>query len=165
MIKNTVLILPDVHIPSHNPNYLAAWLDFLKRGFTEVVIIGDLFDADTLKRFPRNPGRTDTLGSELRETQKFLEKLCNIVWHPGVGEAVHYLEGNHEERYRNYYWKHAPALWGTRRTIPPRSMSSTDSSTSPICRPHAPALPTTAPPTLPGMPVQHMRPFSPWSTV
>jgi hypothetical protein len=116
--SQTRLVLPDVHIPFHDPELVMRWLDHARALKPDGVdILGDLMDCYTLSRFDRDPTRKADLSSEIDLTRTFLESLRAIV---GPKCDIRYSEGNHEDRLRKAVWKRAPELADMVKSVPER---------------------------------------------
>lgn len=112
-----VMVLPDLHIPFHHTALLDLWMKEAEREAPDtVVIIGDFLDCYSISRFDKNPQRRATLQGELDLGRNILQQLRESV--PAT-TAIHYLEGNHEDRLRKMLWHGARELESLRNlTIP-----------------------------------------------
>ncbi len=95
-----VLVLPDIHVPNHDPEALQIALDF-KNDWkpNKTIILGDLIDADAVSTFARGEVKVDQWEEYARARQILDEFKPQVL-----------LEGNHEQRFRrptNIPW----ALW------------------------------------------------------
>lgn len=111
----TILVVPDIHIPFEYPNAVEAYLCWgASMKPDRVVFIGDVIDAYTISRFDKNPGRKDSLQKEVNKAQELLAATSVLFSCP-----IHYMEGNHEDRLRKFLWSKAPHLADIRGlTIP-----------------------------------------------
>lgn len=102
MKSQTRLVLPDVHIPFHDPLLVEAWMAFAaKLKPSGVDIIGDLLDCYPISRFDKNPLRKASLQAEVDAGRDLLESLRRVV---GKEVNIEYSEGNHENRLRRLLW-------------------------------------------------------------
>lgn len=101
------LIIPDVHIPYHDPE---AWGTMLEAGHKLkpkwLVTMGDFADCFAVSDFDKSPERALDLQSEIDAVNRKLTELDKL----GAGTKI-YVEGNHEYRLERYLMKHAPALF------------------------------------------------------
>lgn len=101
-VTQTRLILPDVHVPFHDPKLVGAWMDFASALKPDAVdIIGDVLDCYHLSRFDKNPARKASFQDELDTARGMLERIREAV---GPSATIHYSEGNHENRLRRMLW-------------------------------------------------------------
>lgn len=117
----TRLVLPDVHIPFHDPCLVKAWLkharDLKPSG---VDIIGDLIDCYPLSRFDKNPLRKTNIQGEIDLAHEFLLELRHAV---GDTCDIRYSEGNHENRLKRILWGRAKELAPLRNLDIPQLLS------------------------------------------
>ena len=100
--KDRVLVIPDAQIPNHNKQSWQVILNFAKYYKpTEVIIIGDFIDLNSLARFQKlSPLESHTMNEEIAVTNDELDKLNKVVKHSCKKKV--YLLGNHEKRYEIY---------------------------------------------------------------
>lgn len=107
-----VLVLPDVHVPFHDPDALRVAVAHGKKYRpTHVLLNGDFVDFYACSFFQTNPKLRD-LARELAAANECLAWLreqfpkAQLVW----------KEGNHEERWDRYVMSKAPELFGVLTT-------------------------------------------------
>lgn len=102
-----VLVIPDTHVPYHDP---IAWELAIKAAKrlkpSHIVVIGDFADCYSISQFPKDPSRKQGLKWEIHEVNRELNRL------QGLSDEVHFTEGNHEYRLERYLTSQAPALYG-----------------------------------------------------
>jgi predicted phosphodiesterase len=103
-----VMVCSDVHVPFHDP---FAWRAFLARledcKPDRLVINGDFADFAAVSLHDDGEPRQAFL-AELEQVRDELSRLRKIMGR----KPIHYVEGNHEDRYRRFVAKTAPALAG-----------------------------------------------------
>lgn len=105
--RDLVALVPDVHIPDHDPAAVDWCLRQIKdRRPGTVILLGDVIDLVSLSRFPKPPEVASCLLEELEHGKEFFDKLLKACG----GARVVYKSGNHEDRMQHYLWKHAPEL-------------------------------------------------------
>lgn len=108
MKPTTRLVLPDVHIPFHDPLLVATWMDFAKDlKPSGVDIIGDLCDFYLLSRFDKNPSRRASVQAEADDGRLLLGSIRKTV---GRNADIRFSEGNHENRLQRFLWSPGKAL-------------------------------------------------------
>lgn len=102
-----ILIIPDVHIPYHDPK---AWSLMLKaaRGFKPevIVVLGDFADFYAVSSFKKDPLRANQLDVEIKACNAKLDELDAL----GAKEK-HFIAGNHCDRLERYLKDKAPELF------------------------------------------------------
>ncbi len=113
----TRVVLPDLHIPFHDPRLLRKWLDFVEDLQPDGIdIIGDFLDCYKLSRFDTNPARRGNLQTEVDTGIGILSDLRSRV---GKSCDIRFSEGNHEDRLRKLLWGNCRQLSGIRNlTVP-----------------------------------------------
>ena len=94
---DNILVISDLHIQFHDPEWLGAVVNFaVRKGIKILIIAGDLIDFEGLSPFPRPTRGNDTEqpsnATELQCVQDILKQLVLIF------DEVIILLGNHEER-------------------------------------------------------------------
>jgi len=102
-----VVVLNDLHIPFHDPAAVSLTEQLLALLTPDIIVLnGDIIDFFAISRYSKDPRRKLMLGEELQQTRRFLER-----WDKLFSPALWlFLEGNHEERMRQYLWQKAPEL-------------------------------------------------------
>lgn len=108
-VERTVGLIPDAHIPFHSERRLRALFDIV-RGCDVIVIMGDLIDAYSVSSFDKDPRRKERMPEEFAEARRWL----HILREENHDAEIHFIEGNHEERFMRYLIRHAPAVVGMR---------------------------------------------------
>lgn len=105
---NRVLILPDAHIPYHDPEALGVAVAEGKRRKCNVVLInGDWGDFYSQSPWEKNP-KLRNLGVELERQKQGLQWLRSEF---PKARIIH-KSGNHEMWWDRYLWRNAPELVG-----------------------------------------------------
>lgn len=103
----SVLIVPDVHIPYHNVRawnlFLAAAKDFKPK---HIYIIGDFLDFYSVSSHSKDPQRANQLEAEVQAGHAALDALDKL----GASNKV-YIAGNHCDRLERYLQDRAPELF------------------------------------------------------
>lgn len=107
--ERSIGLIPDAHIPFHSERRLRALLDVI-RGCDVIVIMGDLIDAYSISGFDKDPRRKERMPEEFAEARRWLR----VIRGENPDAEIHFIEGNHEERFPRYLFRHAPALVGMR---------------------------------------------------
>lgn len=106
--KCKILVLPDIHLPYHDPNALALALRTgRERGATKVLLNGDTCDFFSVSMWEKDPRKRD-LSGELEIYKHFFASLCGIF----PKAQIVWKLGNHEERWERYLYVKAPELVG-----------------------------------------------------
>lgn len=104
-----VLVIPDNHIPYHDPAAIELQLRCIEVAAPDVVvIIGDYIDNYDLSDFTRNPERKLAFRDELDAANWELDRLVAA----SHNAEILYFMGNHEARLERYIAKRAPELGG-----------------------------------------------------
>ncbi len=101
-----IISLTDWHIPFHDKKALSAALDFTEAIQPNILILHELHDFYSLSRFSKDPGRIDSLQSELDEVAGHLDELR----HRCPAARIILLKSNHLDRLKHYLWDCAQAL-------------------------------------------------------
>lgn len=103
-----ILIIPDAHIPYHDPQ---AWELVLRVGKKlkpkHLVVIGDLADFYAVSSHLKDPTRASNLEWEVQEVNRALDQLDGLK-----ATKKYYIAGNHEDRLTRYLQEKAPQLFG-----------------------------------------------------
>lgn len=106
MSLETVLIVPDTHIPYHDQQAFAL---LLKVGRVirpkHLIVLGDFWDFYAVSSHDKDPKRALEFESEIKAGQTALRQLKNL----GATNNV-FIAGNHEHRLIRYMQKKAPEL-------------------------------------------------------
>ena len=104
--KNRILVFSDLHIPYHNKAAIKIAIEEAKRQEVNVIVLlGDVLDCYQLSRWDRDPKKPN-IAKEIEICQRFLAYLrqefpkAQIIW----------KEGNHEERWKAYFYQNAPEI-------------------------------------------------------
>ena len=102
-----ILIVPDVHVPFHNP---ASWALLLRAGHhiqpDIVVSLGDLLDFYAVSFHAKSPKRRSDLAWEIGEGRKAIQDLTSL------GASQNFITyGNHEHRLARYVAEKCPAMF------------------------------------------------------
>jgi len=107
MDKKLVAVVPDVHVPDHDPEAVRWCLQQIKhRRPGTVVLLGDVLDLTSVSRFPKSLATKATLVSELEAGREFFSQLLSAA----KDARIIYKSGNHEDRLSTYLFKAAPEL-------------------------------------------------------
>lgn len=97
------LIIPDLHIPFHDPNAVNLTVKVANKIKPDRIIqVGDFYDFYSVSKFDKDPKRIDTMQDELDVGYKVWKSIRKAV----PKAEILYLEGNHEYRLRKYLWRH-----------------------------------------------------------
>jgi len=104
-----VLILSDIHNPSHDPPAIEAAVDWARRekGVTDIPINGDLCDLYQLSSFARDP-KERPIAEELLMAAELVAEIGKQF----KGAKIWLKLGNHEQRFTRYVQNKAPDLMG-----------------------------------------------------
>jgi len=104
--KNKILVFSDLHIPYHNKAAIKIAIEEAKRQEVNVIVSqGVVLDCYQLSRWDRDPKKPN-IAKEIEICQRFLAYLrqefpkAQIIW----------KEGNHEERWKAYFYQNAPEI-------------------------------------------------------
>jgi len=107
-ITATWAVFADLHCPYHDVDALTQTVKHAKaRGVDSLLFLGDVNDCHELSSFEKSPLRR-RFREEIDVTQDLIEGIRDYL----QPERTIWKAGNHEDRYRRYLWKHAPALFG-----------------------------------------------------
>ena len=109
----TIVVIPDMQIPYHDPRAVKAVMNFVKDYQPdELFCVGDEADSPEPSRW--NKGRaaeySKTLQAGLDKTSNIMEGFKNALG----DKPFHVMRSNHGDRIGNYIDKYAPALAGLR---------------------------------------------------
>jgi predicted phosphodiesterase len=105
-VVGLVGVISDVHVPYHDERAVNAAIGhLLEAGIDGLVINGDLCDFYAISRFSKDPRRRD-FSAELEACRDFIGWIRELF--PKIPIAL--AAGNHEERWQNYIFQHAPEL-------------------------------------------------------
>lgn len=104
-----ILVVPDMHIPYHDPRVWGAILATVKRCQpSTVVVIGDFADCYAVSSHPKSLDRKADFAAEIEAVNHELDVLQRAA-----GKArIIFCEGNHEDRITRYLQSRAPELGG-----------------------------------------------------
>lgn len=110
------LIIPDIHVPYHDPSFLALIPKIVKLAkITGIVQLGDALDFWQVSRYDKNPLRKQTIAEDAAIYKTILQGWADLLPRDGV---IHQLEGNHCDRLRRYIWANAREVEGLVKTVP-----------------------------------------------
>lgn len=101
-----VLLIPDVHVPYHDPRAFNVVLAVAADWADRVVVLGDFADFAAVSTHRKDPRRAMPFAQEIDAVNEALDDLdvaCR-------GKRKHYLEGNHETRLSRYLIDNADDL-------------------------------------------------------
>lgn len=103
------VVMSDLQIPYHCREAIARAVDdAVQKEHTDFCILnGDVLDAYELSKFEKNKNRR-SMDEEIAITKEMLDFLSTAF-----GKII-YKFGNHEDRYRKFFWTQAPQLQGLR---------------------------------------------------
>ena len=91
--KRIVGVVSDLHIPYSAKNYLKFLeTEFEKRGVTDIVIIGDMIDFNTVSRHGLDPNNSNSALTEYDKTMAEVKKVYEMF------PYAYYTMGNHDSR-------------------------------------------------------------------
>lgn len=110
-----VLHVPDCHIPMHNKQAWALFMDIAKQLNPDMLVVhGDFFDFYSVSRHDKNVSLDfKTFKDEMQECRDLLGDLLAVC--RSVRRPI-FLEGNHELRLQRYIAEKAPKLSGIYET-------------------------------------------------
>jgi predicted phosphodiesterase len=104
----SVLIVPDTHVPYHDQR---AWELVMKAAKwfkpERIIIQGDFPDFYAVSSHSKDPARKSNLEWEVGEVRKKLDELDNLG-----AKQKHWIAGNHDDRLTRYLQDKAPELFG-----------------------------------------------------
>jgi hypothetical protein len=104
----TVIIVGDLHIPFA----CAATIECVERFWNDLKpdleIVHEVADFYAISPFDTNPSRIGKLKDEIKLGRDWLEKRANK--NPAAKRV--FMEGNHEDRFRRWLWRHGEDLAG-----------------------------------------------------
>ena len=108
MSLQSILIVPDTHVPFHDKR---AWELMMKVGKdlkpSVVVVVGDFLDCYSVSSHSKDPSRVLRMPEEIAEGKAKLRDLVGLKPSRKI-----YIAGNHEDRLRRYLQDKAPELFG-----------------------------------------------------
>jgi predicted phosphodiesterase len=111
MSLECTLFIPDSHHPYQDQKACDLAIKIGKHlKVNRIVTLGDQVDMYCINGYGRDPNKAWDLESEIKPTNKWLDRLESIG-----AKYHHYIAGNHEYRLENYTMTHAPALYNTVR--------------------------------------------------
>jgi predicted phosphodiesterase len=103
----STLVLPDVHIPYHNDEALAAAIEEGRKAEVDCVLLnGDVLDCHMLSKFEKDPEARSF--AQERETAKWFLAYLRQEF---PTQRIIYRDGNHEDRLLRYVMQKAPELY------------------------------------------------------
>jgi predicted phosphodiesterase len=107
--KGIVLFLFDAHIPYQDNNAInLAFEHGYKYGVDLIVLAGDWLDFYQISRFNRDPE-----AMKVAEEINMLKDFFDIMKKNFPNAKIVFKEGNHEERYRQWWWANGKAAMGS----------------------------------------------------
>jgi len=104
---STGFVCGDWQVPFHDEQALGLALDFCKRLQPDWIDLeGDIIDFYQLSRFDKNPGRVETLQTDIN----ILKELITRLRSDNPKARIYYHWGNHEDRLRRLLWREAKGL-------------------------------------------------------
>lgn len=112
MALDSLLIVPDCHIPYHDVRAFNLMLTVGKALRPKrLVVIGDFLDFYAVSSHSKDPNRARNLEAEVAAGNRELDRLDAL----GAREKI-YISGNHEDRLQRYLQDKAPELFNMVRT-------------------------------------------------
>lgn len=103
----TVVVLSDLHLPEADPDAMCLARSIVTDIRPDLIVLnGDLLDVFALTSWPVSPQRR-SFAAELDRVRQQIASLAR--WAPQATWI--WLEGNHEQRFTRYLWRHASELW------------------------------------------------------
>lgn len=128
MTLKRVLFVPDSHHPFVSKSAWACLLRAARKFKPDItVILGDFADCYSVSSHSKDPKRAGNFKSELDAVKKALRELRAAV---GDGE-IHYIFGNHEDRYDRFLAQKAPELSGVASLEELLGLDNLDITTTP----------------------------------
>lgn len=110
------LVIPDIHIPFHDPRYLRIISKVISTIKPDGVIqLGDALDFFQISRFEKDPERINTIFDDIAIYKEILNSWEKLL--PKGGE-LHQLQGNHCERLTRYVWSQAREISRAVKPLP-----------------------------------------------
>jgi predicted phosphodiesterase len=107
--KGIVLFLFDAHIPYQDNNAIGLSFEYgYKYGVDLIVLAGDWLDFYQISRFNRDPE-----AMKVAEEINMLKEFFDIMKNNFPNAKIVFKEGNHEERYRQWWWANGKAAMGS----------------------------------------------------
>lgn len=115
MATKRYVVIPDIHVPYHDPSYLAL-IDRVVKIIKPygIIQLGDALDFWQISAYDKNPLRKQTIAEDAKIYGQILQGWADMLPVDGV---IHQLEGNHEDRLRRYVWRNAKELAGLVQTV------------------------------------------------
>jgi predicted phosphodiesterase len=103
-----VLIIPDVHVPNHDPRCWSIVMNVARLWKPDhCVLLGDFIDNYSVSAWPKDPDRLTTLKYEIAHAREMIDELDALK----IRRMI-YCEGNHETRLARFVASKAPELHG-----------------------------------------------------
>ncbi len=107
MALESILFVPDTHVPYENKKAWALMLQVAKELKPKhVVIIGDLLDCYSVSSYSKDPSRLANLPQEVAAGNRALDQLDGLKASNKI-----FIAGNHEDRLQRYLADKAPELF------------------------------------------------------
>lgn len=116
MVDRSILFMPDLHAPDHDPVALSGFLKALRAiNPDELVILGDFIDCHAPARWSKATAAeyANTLPGELSAGKQVLSRIRGSFNGP-----ISFIMGNHEDRILTYTKTYAPAIAGLVPSLP-----------------------------------------------
>ena len=108
-------VVPDMHVPLHDPHAVGAALNYMKdQHFDEVIQLGDFLDVNSISAHNKGKPKLvegERLAGEFRAGRKVLDELLQATRTVNFSSKFTMLVGNHEYRIERFVEEH-PALDG-----------------------------------------------------
>lgn len=105
--ENNVLLLPDIHIPYHDPKALKTAIEYGKsEDVNTIILTGDQVDFYGISDFVKKPFKP-SMKQEMDMCRQFLRDLRDEFPHA----RIYFKEGNHELRWYRYWMVKAPEFY------------------------------------------------------
>lgn len=107
------LIVPDIHVPYHDPKFIAfitRLLAHLKKSgnLKGLAQLGDFVDFFQISTYPKDPSRRNTITDDMADYTTIMNEWASYL--PRGGEYLQ-LEGNHEARLQRYISQNARDIY------------------------------------------------------
>jgi len=102
-----IIVGGDTHIPFHNPQAVALFIQFLRWFKPDTLVInGDFLDCFQLSKYERSPFlEKETFQEEIKIARTLLKKMASTC------KELYLIEGNHEWRLKKYIQQRARELY------------------------------------------------------
>ena len=108
-IKETALILSDVHVPFEAKDALKVFKAYAKDNMPDtLVLLGDILDLYSVSKYDKSMRGKDGLPEELEAGKAFFREMRQLF----PDSRIIFTMGNHEDRYQAFLVNKAPELIG-----------------------------------------------------